>query len=193
MSSFDEEVPVSATTDRGATVGFGVFVGCRRRRFRRQSKRINNSRKNKSADPSAIAIMAAFESFLDFLTGAEGLIESGDGAGAGKNGLHGANGPPQRSRFPAKEDEGNFARVSGIEPLSLLFETLKSTKSAGLMLGRLPENPLFSNKRPVKRVKLLTANGILPVKLFEERSRRVNRTIPVTLAGKSPENRLFWR
>lgn len=84
----------------------------------------------------------------------------GDGAGVGKKGLHGFNGPPHKSIFPAKALAGNFANVSGIEPLRLLFETLKSAKPSGLMLGRLPEKLLFCKKRPVKCVKLLTENGI---------------------------------
>lgn len=150
------------------------------------------SRRNKAkADPTAIATMAAVESFLDFLrTGLGGT--DGDGAGDGKNGLHGGNGPPQRSRFPANEEAGNFDSVFGIEPLSLLLDTLKPAKST-LMLGNLPENSLFSRKSPVRWVRLLTENGIEPLKLLEERSRRLRRVKRVKLAGKSPENLLSWR
>lgn len=77
-------------------------------------------------------------------------MEDGDGVGAGKKGLHGGNGPPQRSKFLVNEEAGNFVRVLGIEPLSLLFETLKPSKlSENEMLGKVPENPLFSRKSPV--------------------------------------------
>ncbi|MCI57416.1 hypothetical protein A2U01_0078667, partial [Trifolium medium] len=88
--------------------------------------------------------MAPVESFLDLCFGlSAGGIESGDGAGAGKNGVHDFNGGPQRSKFPAKDDSGNFESVLGIEPLRLLLETSKPFKFA-VMLGRLPENVLFS-------------------------------------------------
>ena len=63
------------------------------------------------------------------------MLELGDGAGAGKNGVHGRNGLPQRFRFPANEDEGNLASVLGIEPFSWLLETLKSINPT-VMLGR---------------------------------------------------------
>lgn len=103
-----------------------------------------------TAQPTAMATIAAVDSFLDFLwTGGAGGFSDGDGAGDGKNGLHGGKGPPQRSRFPLKEDAGNFDKVSGIDPLRLLFDTLKSTKPAE-MLGRVPEKPLFSKNSPVK-------------------------------------------
>lgn len=139
--------------------------------------------------------MAAVESLLDFLwTGATGGGgNDGDGAGDGKNGLHDGNGRPHRSKFPVNADWGNFDRVAGIEPLRLLFETLKSLRLSGLMLGRLPENLLFSKNRPVKCVKLLTSNGILPEKLLEERSSRVKRFIRVTLGGNPPENWLLCK
>ncbi len=98
----------------------------------------------------------------------------GDGAGEGKNGLHELSGFPHRSKFPANEESGKIDNVCGIEPLSLLLDTLKLAKGAE-MLGSVPEKLLFSKSKPVKRVSLLIENGIGPVKLLNERSRRVNR------------------
>jgi len=131
--------------------------------------------------------MAPVESFLDLcvLVGVE--LEEGDGAGAGKKGLQAVNGGPQRSMFPANEELGKVESVSGMEPLRRLKETLKST-SLAVMLGIFPEKLLCSRKRPVRWVKLLTEKGICPVKLLEERSKRVSRVRRVRLGGNSPEN-----
>lgn len=105
----------------------------------------NNKNNNATiADPTAIATVAPVDSFLDFLrVGVGGLGSNGDGAGEGKNGLQGRSGPPQSPRFPVNEDAGNLRNVSGIEPLRLLLETLKSFNPSELMLGREPENLLF--------------------------------------------------
>ncbi|GLT73003.1 hypothetical protein SLA2020_448930 [Shorea laevis] len=110
MSSFDDDVPASADTDRViATGGFGTLFGCRRCRFLRQSKRSTSRSKASRAEPTAIATIAAVESFLDFLwTGISLGFSDGDGAGDGKNGLHDASGFPQRCSFPANADAGNF-------------------------------------------------------------------------------------
>lgn len=153
-----------------------------------QSRRTRSNRNKARADPTAIATMAAVDSFLDFLwPGITGGV-SGDGAGAGKNGLHAVSGLPQRFKFPVNAESGNLDRDAGIEPLSLLLETLKLLRLPAEMLGRLPENPLFSRKSPVKWVKLVTVNGIGPVKLLVLRSSRVNRTNRVNPGGNSPEN-----
>lgn len=109
-----------------------------------------------------------------------------------KNDLHGRNGPPQRFTFPANDAAGNLDKEEGIEPFRLLTETLKSVKPT-VMLGRFPENRLFPRKRPVKRVRLLTAKGIDPVKLLEEMSRRTKPVSCVILAGNSPESSLCCR
>lgn len=150
MSSFEDDVPTSAiAAERAAVASFGGFAGCFLCFLRRQRQRNRSSSKKIIDEATAIAIMAAVERFLDFLCLIMAGTEEGDGVGDGKNGLHGCNGPPQRSRFPAKDDSLNLVKIEGIEPLSLLFETLKLTKLAGLMLGRLPEKPLFSKNRPV--------------------------------------------
>ena len=84
---------------------------------------MRNSNNNNAtiADPTAMAIMAPVESFLDFLPEVVGGMGSeGDGTGEGKNGLQDRSGPPQSPRFPANEDSGNLDNVSGIEPLRLL-------------------------------------------------------------------------
>lgn len=132
----------------------------------RQSRKTNSNKSSNAPAATDIPIMAAVESFLDFLWGGlGGGWNAGEGAGEGKNGLHGGNGPPQRSMLPAKEEAGNFCRVAGIEPLRRLLETLNCTRGA-LMLGRVPVKALSSRNRPVKRAKLLTENGIEPVKLL---------------------------
>ena len=135
------------------------------------------------------------ESFLDFLCdgGSAGEVSDGDGAGDGKNGLQDGNGLPQSCKFPEKEDAGNLARTGGIEPFRLLLETLKSVKFDGFKLGKLPAKRLFCKNSLVKWFKLLIENGIEPVKLFDERSRRDTRVNRVKLGGKSPVNTLFWR
>lgn len=104
-------------------------------------------RKAAKTAPITIPIIAAVESFLDFLLDGGGIC---DGDGEGVNGLQGGNGPPQRSKFPAKEEAGNFAKEFGIEPLSLLLETLKLVKLRAEIFGSEPENPLFCKKIPLK-------------------------------------------
>ncbi|KAL0559436.1 hypothetical protein IC582_004046 [Cucumis melo] len=180
MSSFDDDVPASTGTDRAATTVLGGFAGCLRSRFRRQNISKNSNINATKAAPTTIPTMAAIESLLDFFsTGNCGgfTADVGDGAGEGKNGLHDGNGPPQSAKFPAKDEAGNFERVSGMDPLSLLFDTLNPVKlvAAAGILGREPENPLFSKKSPLKWVKLFTENGIGPEKLLDERSSRVSR------------------
>ncbi|GLT73004.1 hypothetical protein SLA2020_448940 [Shorea laevis] len=59
------------------------------------------------------------------------------------------------------------------------------------MLGSGPEKPLFSKKRPVKWVRLLIENGIGPVKLLDERSRRAKRVAWVKLVGTHRRTRCF--
>ena len=113
-------------------------------------------------------------------------------AGAGKKGVHGCNGFPQRSLFPENDSPGKRDKLLGMEPLRRLLETVKLT-NFNVMLGRLPEKELFSRKRPVRRVRLLRENGIAPEKLLEESSRRVKRVRRVRVAGNSPERWLFWR
>lgn len=105
---------------------------------------MRSKRRKAATEPTAIPIMAAVESFFDFLCsiGILGWIE-GEGAGEGKNGEQDGNGPPQSWRFPAKEDAGNLDSVVGIEPFRRLFETLKSVNPNGLMLGIVPLKPLF--------------------------------------------------
>lgn len=112
-------------------------------------QRMRKRRRRKAAKtaPIMIPIIAAVESFFDFLWAGEGFC---DGDGEGVNGLQGGNGPPQRSKFPAKEEVGNLANDFGIEPLSLLLETLKFVKLTAEILGSEPENPLFCKKIPLK-------------------------------------------
>ncbi|KAF1887369.1 hypothetical protein Lal_00040971 [Lupinus albus] len=188
ISSFDDDVPASPVGTLRAAVAtdFGGFGDCRRCRFRKQNNSKSSNNNAPTTHPTTIPIMAPVESFLDFsCTEFDGtLSDSGDGAGAGKKGLHGCNGPPHRSKLPAKEDEGNLARVSGIEPFKRLFETSKLTNLV-VMLGSLPEKVLFSKKRPVSWVKLLMEKGIVPVKLLEERSKRVKRVRRVEAAKES--------
>ncbi|PQQ20223.1 hypothetical protein Pyn_15869 [Prunus yedoensis var. nudiflora] len=82
-----------------------------------QSRRTRSNRNKARADPTAIATMAAVDSFLDFLwTGITGGV-AGDGAGAGKNGLHGGSGLPQRFKFLVNAESGKLDRDAGIEPL----------------------------------------------------------------------------
>lgn len=123
MSSFDDDVPASATAaERAVAGGFWVF-GAFRLLFCKQRMRIRSSTRSSTADPTEIPIMAAFESFLGFFGGGIWCgsgIEDGDGDGEGKDGLHGGNGPPQRARFPANALAGNFDRDAGIEPLRRL-------------------------------------------------------------------------
>ena len=89
--------------------------------------------------------------------------------------LHGCcKGGPQRSRFPVNEEAGKLAKLSGIEPLSILYETLKLT-ILFVMVGRFPENVLCSKKRPLKWVRLFIEKGIEPVKLLYAMSSLVKR------------------
>lgn len=134
-------------------------------------------------------MIAAFDSFFeDFPIG---ILEGFAGAGDGVIGTQGVNGLPQRPTFPAKDDSGKFSRAFGIDPLSLLLETLKFCKLEMLILERSPENPLFCKNKPVRRVRFPTELGIFPVNLLEEMSRRVSRVNPVKLSGNPPEKRLF--
>lgn len=62
-------------------------------------------------------IIAPVDNFFDLLRdGVCGFGEFGDGVGEGKNGLHGGNGPPHKSTFPAKDVAENFDNDLGIEP-----------------------------------------------------------------------------
>lgn len=70
---------------------------------------------------------------------------------------------------------------------------LKSAILGVSMLGIMPEKLLFSKNIPVSCVKLLTANGIFPVKVFDERSKRINRVRLSRLGGNSELSWLFWR
>lgn len=138
--------------------------------------------------PMMIPIMAAVNRFFGFPTVTAGGF---CGGGAGEvDGLQEGSGPPQRFRFPAKEEVGNFTNGFGIEPLSLLLETLKFVKLTAEILGIEPENPLFCKKIPVKWVRLSTAAGIVPEKLFDDKSSLVKRVKRVKLGGNSPENAL---
>lgn len=178
MSSFDDDVPASAGADRVVITVLGGFADRRAARFRRQNRSKKSNINKMRAPPTTIPTMAAMESFFAFFSrGIRGgfRVDVGEGAGEGKNGLHDGNGPPQRAKFPAKDEAENFARVAGMDPLRLLFDTLKLVKLLDGILGKEPENPLFSRKSPVKCVKLLTENGIEPENLLDERSNRVSR------------------
>ncbi|KAI4380427.1 hypothetical protein MLD38_006620 [Melastoma candidum] len=136
MSSFDDEVPASAdwiewTPPARAATAFGGFVG-RRFRFRRQRSRTTSSRRKARTHPTMIPIIAAVDSFfLDLVLGC------GDGVKQEGRGL------PQRARFPAKADDGNLERVSGMDPLRALLETLNEVmEPVTSMLGRAPEKSL---------------------------------------------------
>ncbi|KAM1096556.1 hypothetical protein TB2_013810 [Malus domestica] len=117
---------------------------------------------------AVMAIMAAVKSFLYLFFFGLGLWATE--REHEKNGLQGLSGPPQRSKFPENAEAGKCDSDCGIELLSLLFETSKLVRLGDGMLGGLPEKPLFSRKSPVRRVRLLMANGIGPVKLLELRS-----------------------
>ncbi|KAI4376639.1 hypothetical protein MLD38_014380 [Melastoma candidum] len=115
MSSFEDEVPASATgierappAAAAAATGFGVLSGCSFH-FRRQRSKIMSSRIRASTLPMTIPMIAAVDSFfLDLETAAgAGVGSEGDGAGEGKKGVQGGSGPPQRARFPAKAEPGN--------------------------------------------------------------------------------------
>jgi hypothetical protein len=90
MSSFDGDVPASANNDHVVVAaGFGTLLGCRRRRFLRQSKRSTSRSKASRATPTTIATIVAVESFFDFFQTEFGpRFSDGDGAGDRKYGLH---------------------------------------------------------------------------------------------------------
>ncbi|RDX82799.1 hypothetical protein CR513_36362, partial [Mucuna pruriens] len=134
-SSFDDDAPPSANPPRAATTPCGGFAGLLRRRQHTNKSSKSNSNASK-ADPTAIPTMAAVESFLDFsATGAAGPTE-GEGAGAGKKGVHGGNGFPQRSLLPENDVAGKWERVLGMEPLRRLLETSKLTRDfSGEVVG----------------------------------------------------------
>jgi hypothetical protein len=90
MSSFDGDVPTSADNNRVVVAAsFGTLLGCRRRRFLRQSKRSTSRSKASRAAPTTIATIAAVESFFDFFPiGFGPEFFDGDEVGDGKNGLH---------------------------------------------------------------------------------------------------------
>lgn len=190
ISSLEDDVPASTATARAAVTMAG-FGGCLCFRRRRHRNRRTRSRIKNNAHPTTIPTIAPVDRPLDFFSFC-GSSDAGDGDGGTKNGLHGRNGPPQRSRFPENADAGNFDKLSGMEPLSLLFDTLNPT-SSDVMLGRLPEKLLFCRNSPVKRVKLLIAKGIGPEKVFDEISSRDKWLKLGTNDGNSPERALFWR
>lgn len=110
-----------------------------------QRRRMRRRRKAATTAPIMIPIVAAVESFFDFPPVTSGFCD-----GVGEVVVQEGSGPPQRSRFPAKEEAGNFVKEFGIEPLSLLLETLKLVKFKAEILGIEPEKPLFCKKIPLK-------------------------------------------
>lgn len=133
----------------------------------------NRSTSNNAAPTIAIATIAPFDNLFlcDFLTGVSSDEGPGDGEGGKNVLLQGGRGEPQRSRFPAKAETGNPLRDLGIDPFSLLSDTLNCWREM-LMLGSVPFNWFPCKRRTLNNVRLFIENGIGPVRALSDRSSR---------------------
>ncbi|KAL2545286.1 Uncharacterized protein Fot_14519 [Forsythia ovata] len=89
-----------------------------------------------------------------------------------KTNLHISNETLHRTEFFSNADTGNLDSELGISPASALPETLKSCKLGKLKPEIEPENLFPSNLKVSKCVKWFRLKGIIPKRLFYDRSNR---------------------
>lgn len=101
----------------GGTSGFGLSRDLRWQHRKKQQTSRTVSKIITIKPPATEIPMIAFleRPPLEDLVGT-----SGAGAGAGKKGVHGGRGLPQRSRFPVNEDTGKRSSDLGTDPFRAL-------------------------------------------------------------------------
>uniref|UniRef100_A0A0A9H1Y1 Uncharacterized protein n=1 Tax=Arundo donax TaxID=35708 RepID=A0A0A9H1Y1_ARUDO len=168
--------------------------------FFRQRKKSRASRSSTpNTQPMAMPAMAPPESFfflpppMSAAPPAPGW-DSGDPAGvsAVSPGQR-PSGPPQRPVLPKNESLGILRSLVGMDPLSLLYDTLNCSNAGKSSLGISPERSLFSRCSVPSRISLLKSGEISPENLFPARSILTRFLSANSDAGSSPEKLLCWK
>lgn len=105
---------------------------------------------------------------------------------------HRPSGPPH-SPVPKNESLGIFRSDLGMDPLSLLYDTLNWLNVGRSSLGISPVKLLPSRNSVPRRFSLLKSGEISPENLFPARSSLTRFLRVNTDAGTSPEKLLCWK